>query len=455
MFFLIISAFYQFANAQPSIKATIINMLPGKVHLAAVRGDRYTLLDSLEVRDGKMVFSIPGMAPAGVYRLILPRSKEQIFYNRPASQVDFIFNHEDIRFQTDFHALTDSMKVLQSTENKTYYSFLKREHQYQLKLELLDPVINYYPGDDPFLQEAKAKYNTLQKERDAYITNLCRDAMNRGSTFACKIINTYRSPFLDAYSSEQERMQYLRDHYFDHVDFSDTALLNSPAYTGLVVRYLGLYRHRRISPAEQEDAFIKAVDVIMDKAKENPVVENFILDYLIRGFEKFKMEKVLVYIADHCVDKDCRSGDESLQQKRMEAYKRMAVGRPAPEFTAEDLEGNRIDLYNLKNEYVLLVFWASWCPHCTKMMPELKQWYESRKKDVEVIAFSIDEDTAVWKESVHANGYDWINCNDPAGWDGEVALKYNIYATPTLFLLDQDRRIIAKPLSVEELNDYL
>ena len=428
--------------------STIITNLPkGKVYLASVQGDRYTLKDSTKVNDEKVIFSLVTSSHAGVYKLILPKSKEQTFYNRPASQLDFIYNHEDVVLRTDFNVLVNNMEVISSIENEFYYKFLKNEQSCQTKLELLYPVINYFPPDDPFLIESKNKYNAVQKERATFITDLTRT-----NTIASRIIKTYQSPFLDAFATESDRVQYFRHHYFDHIDFSDAALLNSSVYTDRIIRYLSLYRGESISPAEQEDEFIKAVDIVMAKVSMNPVVHEFILDYLIRGFEKFKMEKVLVHIADHYMDTDCKSGDETLRQKRMEAYKKMAIGRQAPEFNIEDVDGRNVDLYDIPNKYVLLVFWASWCPHCNTLMPELKKWYDERSEDLEVIAFSIDENSTAWKENISNNNYGWINCNDPAGWDGEVATRYNLYATPTMFLLDEERRIVAKPLSVKELD---
>lgn len=44
----------------------------------------------------------------------------------------------------------------------------------------------------------------------------------------------------------------------------------------------------------------------------------------------------------------------------------------------------------------------------------------------------------------------WINCNEQGGWNGNTARDYNLYATPTMFIMDKTRKIIAKPVTFGE-----
>jgi hypothetical protein len=72
--------------------------------------------------------------------------------------------------------------------------------------------------------------------------------------------------------------------------------------------------------------------------------------------------------------------------------------------------------------------------------------------DIEVIAVSIDDNQDDWRAFVKERGFNWINCNEPEKWDGKVATEYNLFGTPTMFLLDKGNRIISKPLT---FNDFL
>jgi thiol-disulfide isomerase/thioredoxin len=203
--------------------------------------------------------------------------------------------------------------------------------------------------------------------------------------------------------------------------------------------------------SEQEDLFIEAVDHILIKTNQDPDVYAFILDYIIRGFEKFKFEKVLNHIADHYLNESCETENKSLMQKRLGAYRKMALGNTAPDIIMEDINGNIVALSGVDHEYTLVLFWASWCPHCNSMLPELKKWYnEERIVDMEIFAVSIDTSHADWHNMVISEQLPWINCNEPGGWYGKVAMDYNLYATPTMFILDRNRKILAKPVTFYE-----
>ncbi|MEI6729919.1 MAG: hypothetical protein WCL30_01565, partial [Pseudomonadota bacterium] len=80
--------------------------------------------------------------------------------------LDFIFSQENIVLSTNFENLVDSMKVISSEENKTYFYFLKEDAQFQSKLELIMPLISRFPQNDKFYTKVEEKYMSLQKERD-------------------------------------------------------------------------------------------------------------------------------------------------------------------------------------------------------------------------------------------------------------------------------------------------
>jgi hypothetical protein len=69
---------------------------------------------------------------------------------------------------------------------------------------------------------------------------------------------------------------------------------------------------------------------------------------------------------------------------------------------------------------------------------------------MEIIAVSIDTSKTEWQKVIGDNILPWINCNDLSGWNGKAAIDYNIYATPTMFILDKNRKILAKPVTFYE-----
>mgnify|MGYP000185692316 CR=1 FL=1 len=124
------------------------------------------------------------------------------------------------------------------------------------------------------------------------------------------------------------------------------------------------------------------------------------------------------------------------------------VGRTAPDFYWK--EGKKtFRLSELKGaENYILVFWSTTCSHCLREIPELHK-FTIDNKDVKVIAFSLEDDKYGW-ESYKENLYGWHNVLGLEKWKNKTARTYNIHSTPSYFILNADKKIIAKP---EELKD--
>lgn len=107
---------------------------------------------------------------------------------------------------------------------------------------------------------------------------------------------------------------------------------------------------------------------------------------------------------------------------------------------------------NISAEYTLVLFWASWCPHCSSLLSAVKGIYdEYGDKGLEILAISIDKERTTWQNAITKGQYRWINYSELNGWEGKAAKEYGVWSTPRMYLLDRDKRIIAKPASVGEL----
>ena len=109
----------------------------------------------------------------------------------------------------------------------------------------------------------------------------------------------------------------MRDHYFDLMSFSDERLLNTPQISKLILDYLSLYSDPSFDQARQEESFIPAVDNIMEAVTGSPVFYDFVLNFLVNGFQRFQMETVLVHIAENYVEGGCETGSKELLKNRM------------------------------------------------------------------------------------------------------------------------------------------
>lgn len=452
------------ANAQGnSVNIKIEHISQDSTIIGTVIGDNFHPLDTLMLVNGKAKCILSQEDEKGLYRLIFGQTTYAKVMNEPPQQLDFIFNGENIVLETDFKAPEDSLRVIQSEENKVWFEFLKKEKQLQEELKLAEMELDYYQhesspdsksGDD--LDKAVENYNHLQKQRDSIISETIE---RYHKLYATGLIKMYREPFLDGNLSAKERKEIFKKEYLTHLDFSDEQLMNSSVYTDKVFKYLMSYAQRGLTREQQEQEFMIAVDKIMGSIERvtrshplnNPVYE-FILDYLVRGFEKLKLDNLITYIAENYSGTTCQTDEFTTLERKLAAQK-MKIGTRVPDFTINDINGDPVTLSEIVKEKNLILFWASWCPHCEEMLPLIKQWQKQiNNSELEIIAISLDTSETAWKNKVFEMGIEsWFNLSDLKEWDGELAMDYNVFATPTMIIIDSDLKILAKPITFGEL----
>ena len=147
-------------------------------------------------------------------------------------------------------------------------------------------------------------------------------------------------------------------------------------------------------------------------------------------------------------------GKELAQRIRSKSI--TAVGKEAPEFTLNDVNGKAVSLSSLRGKLVLIDFWASWCSPCRAENPNLVKQYKLYKdKGFEVIAVSLDSDKAKWADAITKDGLPWLHVSDLKGWNNAVGRLYGIRAVPASFLISKEGQIIANDLRGETLNAKL
>ena len=409
-------------------------------------GEKLTLMDSAFVDpSGHVAFSLKPATPEGLYRISL--AKDNYF--------NLVLNHENIEFVTDVNDLSDSIRFSSSTENQLYVMFRKMDRTNQAKLELLVPVLDYYPEKDAFYSRIVNEFETIQKRQLGVIDSVAR---LYPESYSLRIVRLQQAPFIPASMGKDERMSWMKNHFLDQVNFKDTLLLRSDAWVNKAVSYLSLYSNNRLAQKQLEAEFIKAVTVILSAATVNAEVYKFLLDYFVGGFDKYHFDNVITYIADNFQDPfSCEDqARKSSLQKKLENFKKISVGKIAPDIVVPDLKRKPVKLSEINSEFTLLVFWSSECSHCIEMMPKVKQLYDKQKpKRMEILAVSLDTSSTSWSGFIKKEKLNWINACELKGFNSTSTDAYNIYATPTMFLLDREKKILSKPISYRELEDAL
>jgi len=428
------------------LKGTITGLAHADVFFMQDFAVSQQIIDTVQTdAHGSFDISLPANLPIGMYRIMT--NSGQMF--------DLIYNKEDISFKTSGFQANSTIHIITSLENQLYYKYLNVKLSNQLKINILDPTLKYYPKNDSFYLVLKHQVMDLYSQINA-VSNWVTQQYPK--TLAAHFIRLDRpvTPNFNQIAYQPE--ENLKRNYFKGVDFQDTLLLRSSLLTAKIVGYLGLYQEQGMHKEEVEQAFTQAVDTLLAKTLVNEQIYEYTLNYLVHGFEEFGFEHLLQHIAaiqqlglfpDHSLKK------QALETK-LELIKRLAIGKTAPDFSARDMEGKKIRLSKLKADTTLLIFWASWCPHCTASLPKLKKFYDpAHPERLQIIAISVDDNKKEVEKAIQDEHYPWINIAHLKGWDGPIADEYGVSSTPTFFLLDKNKKIIAKPISITVLENLL
>ena len=132
-------------------------------------------------------------------------------------------------------------------------------------------------------------------------------------------------------------------------------------------------------------------------------------------------------------------------------------GTPAPDFTLNDIAGNPVKLSDFKGRQVVLQFWASWCPDCRAEMPLIKQMHAAADPSETVFAaVSFDRSEEAFTNYVTKNELPGVQLYDPAGMrDSAIAKAYRITWIPSLYLIDENGKVLLATVLADKLAETL
>ena len=165
-------------------------------------------------------------------------------------------------------------------------------------------------------------------------------------------------------------------------------------------------------------------------------------------------EVVANYIADNYLIDIAKKLNDQVLIDSLVQFKNTSKESTAPDFYLDE-QNNQKKLSDLAGfEYYALVFWSSSCSHCLNEIPQLESFVKTLKEnELQVIAIGLENDDKAWSEAIK-NYPDFIHVLGLGKWDNEIGNLYDIKATPTYFVLDKNKHIVAKPTDIETLKAF-
>jgi peroxiredoxin len=260
---------------------------------------------------------------------------------------------------------------------------------------------------------------------------------------------------------------YYKAHYWDGVTFTDDRLVRTPVFEPKLEKYF------KELVAHDADSIIKEVDWMLLYSRVNKDLFQFLLVHFVQKYVNPEyMGEDAVFV--HLFDKYINAGqaefftDKYRKYINDRAYSMMAnlIGQPAANLEMVDSLGKSMPLYDVNAKFILVCFWDPTCSHCKEEVPKLDSMYEAKWKSegVKMYGVMVDGGKQNWEKFIQEHNLkDWIHVYETkekhdaieaAGKPGFRQL-YDVYQTPTIFLLDKDKRIIAKRLSMQQFDKVI
>lgn len=451
------------------IKLKVNGVSDSEVYLANYYGEKLYYNDTTRAdKNGYFEFKGKTGAECGKYAVVLPGP--QFF--------DIIVTEEDIHLETQASDMIGKMKVLESKENKLFYDYLHFIADKRSAREPYDKILSDSSSAEASKTAARKAVEALNTDVVNQQKQLITDHPDALFTGYLKLTIEPEIPNPPAGVKDEKlwRYMYYRTHYWDNVDFSDGRLVRDQMFHRMLDKYW-----TKVLP-QIPDTLLKEAYQLIDRT-EAPDLFKYITHHITYASEKSEimcMDKIFVGV----VNKYYRTGrvdwlTEDQMSKiidRANDLRFVVCGEQVPNIILPDATlTNWVSLHDVEAKYTIVAIWEASCGHCKKEMPKLKALYEEWKpRGVEIFAIGNDFETEPWLKFIKDQKIDqWINVSDnPAinATDSATKLIYanittlpslnfrstfDVFSTPKVFLLDADKRIIAKQLSAEQMGELL
>lgn len=463
------------------IKLKVTGQKDTTVFLIKYYGKNLLYADTAQMKNGMVEFNGAKQKP-GIFGLLLPGQK----------YFEFIYNNEEIQMETEGPDFVNNMKVKKSAENMVFMDYIKFINSERQKANQLTSKREAFKKGDAQYKEISAEIDSISKKVVAYQNNLIA---TNSSKFVAKVVKMS----MDVKIPEAPRKadgtlidsnfayHYFRDHYFDNIDLTDDRLVNTPVFHNKLD-----YFFSQNMLLQQPDTIVKYAYIFCDRLNQKSEMFKYAVIHITSTFEKSKimgMDKVFVKMGERYYCSKNSEGkspaywmaEDKLKDlcEKVSTNKFLVQGVVPPNISLRDTtDVNWKDFYSIKADYTILYFWESDCGHCKKSTPKLQKLYAEKLKarNVEIFAVSkaIDDDFEKWKKFIRDHKLTFINVAltnslfRAAQEDARQFIPkyttlqalnysetYDVTSTPRVFILDKDKKIIGKGLSVAQLEDFM
>lgn len=433
------------------VEITLENYEYDFVLLAYHFGNKQYIQDTLFLEGNTARITYQEGLPVGVYLCVLQPDNRYF---------EFIVNEDDFKITVDAQQPVETFKAKGSQENKLFYEYLRFSSE---RGALADSLRTQA---DTLEAQGKAEQADALRERVAEVSKEIADfreqvIQKHPDAFLAMVFDIMRDPEIPEPPASAEdtatwKYQYFKAHYFPEGIFQNDDALRTPVFHQRLVNFFDT-----VVP-QHPDSIAHQADRLIDMAEGDSVMFQYVLVTILNKYVQSKvMGMDAVYV--HLIERYYLSGkahwvaEETLEKmrERVTLMKPTLIGKTAPDLTMMDLAGRKHTLHELDAEYTILYFYDHSCGHCKKVSPKMAKVYDRlAEHGVAWYAIDIVPDQEKMKKFVEDHEMHGLNVADFYNTSG-FRQKYDIQSTPVTLILDADKKIIAKKLSPEQVEDLL
>jgi thiol-disulfide isomerase/thioredoxin len=444
-----------FAQQGYKIQFKVAGLKDTTAYLGYYYGESTYVKDTAQVNSqGEFVFDGKTTLPQGVYFLIMNKTRLFDMVVSTDQQFTMTTNTEDY---------IKNMVVDGDLDNKLFFANMIFNMERHKEAEPFIKVIQDTTLKEDSKKDARAGFVKINDKVTAYQD----DIMSKYPTsLTARIFKANRpvvvpDPPKDANGKIDSTFQlrWYREHFFDNIDLADDAFIRMPR--PIYQEKLNEYLDKLYAP--QPDTLMKAIEKIVAKAKKNQETYKYAVWMCV---VKYSAHEIMgldeVYV--NLYDKYFASGEmnfwanEKLRKNlkdQADRQRKSLVGRVGANLIMQDINLKPRSMYDIKNKYTILFIFDPDCGHCREETPKLVDIYARKKFDIEVFAVSADTSMQKMKDFMKEMKTKWITVNGPRTYVGAYADLYDSNTTPTLYILDNKKKIIGKKIPVDKVEDFL
>ena len=410
--------------SQVNIDVKINDINDTVLYLVKYKSDKSIIvIDSSTVVKGNKIFKQSSNYPEGIY--ILADSKQNPIFE--------LFLGKDQKFTVNVGDLTrnETYIIKGAKETSDYFDIYARTNYNRLYIKALESEMEYFPDNARKIDSIKLNHNEYLesikiKDRNSFIRTYI------GFNKEIIVPQEYKDNF----------EQCIIDHYFDDISFRDVRILNTRLLKNKLDDYFNNYMSK-----QSTDVILQKIDYLINQTtagyRDIPQdlldhnVRDYILWYLYSKY--FDNDIIYTHLSDVYFSKlTINNLTENIRNeivKRANILRKITIGRLAPTFTYIDDEGEQIDLLKIDSKNTILFFYKPDCQKCIREK-RILGLIKNRQKDLTVLYINISEDN-------------YSNVSQ------DIINQYDIATTPTIYVLDNDKRIIAKNIKAEEIEFHI